>query len=389
MKNKIKHTILSLLIIGFYSCKKEKFPEDTPDQETLTSVFTTSGTINGQEFLFEAGKNEIVLTTAYQEGFEGDYYLTSKFINHNCPECYPQLKVNLKTNTGIYFDNEFTEENIRVDSFLYTNSNIDLKDRIVKTPTNVNENINFVVVNGNYTNLDDFHKMPSTEPVILDYTYHQGNIEIDNDHWYSYNTTCESSSQYHTCVFGLEYDNPAKLLTITPPDFGVLGVYSWVINWIEDGEIHQKISSDNTPFENELDYEIDFYNINMLFESESGDVIIQRQNHIEPTFDSFIVAPITFDMLNVQPNTRPTIDIEYINEEGVTYTSSNVCNIDFHQNNVNLFKITEVANYDNNANGDKNLLVKFNSSIELISEEGDILIIEDFSGTIAFAIPEE
>lgn len=388
MSNWIQIISVFLLLVVVSSCKKQPFQENESENIDNT-VFKIDGSIDGENFILGAGVDGYILNTHEEEISPGNYELVSEFVHANCSDCYPTLTFRMKTNTGLYSDDSSIDDVLKIDSFHYDREIIEEISRLINLETkNTNSTIEYTVINGFYTEQDEIQTIPFLDPIILDYSYIENTTDIDNDHWFSLSNSCERNRVRQINTFGLNYENETKELTITPPVFETSGTYSWLISWQENNVVQTTVFDSQEPFLFELDETISYYNVNLHFSGLNGDIIIQRQNHIDPTFDNFEIPMIAFNILEIEQQESPMIQIEYTTESGEVYSSSNNCNDMFHQNIENTFEITSVEDYITNAIGNPTKLVEFSTNLDLINEDGEVLTMDIPNGVIAFPLPQ-
>lgn len=372
-------SVILLLALAVVSCEKKEFPVEVVEP----SIFKVQGSFDGQLLSFEPdGQGTFMFTEVEQHGEEA-FELITEFRNPDCDDCEEMLRFTWLL--GVEEDEIAEElgegeveffETFEDGQFGYE---IDLEGF---------EDFDFQVweVNGEEVGPDVPDFITADDEGMIDVgvwlTDDFGNCDQYIFYSLGVNDICGPSD----CLVYFEYEVEDDVLTLIP----IGGAGDMPLFWEIDGM--EVIVPGDTPVEWPIvdDGPIDVA-VTPLGPFECNFSWFSRNVFLDEDTDcevpSFYLEP-EYDFEDI------SLLIEYVDENGIYYSSAITCDSwwidEFEQPENSFFDITNAESYQANQDGLPTRKLDFIADFVLIPDNplADELIVEDFVGTIAVALPD-
>lgn len=376
MMKSIKY-LLVFLAFGFASCKPKELPEPTP----ASPVFSASGTVNGDAFLMEAGKNNYTLTSSYNQNSFGVYEFQSELKPEGCTDCGGIVRITItghavsNTNGAVYPDLSLHEGSYPFASApMYTDQPYKLQ---------------FI--------------SESYPGAVYQWSFGDGQFSFDpnpvhvyqNDNQFNAKLTVSKDGYTSELIQRVKAGSPVPCAVSF--DASYLGNSAWLF---EDHDRWHPQDDDDLTWDIDGQFVGNGHQLQYQFEGNDNDVhrVGYRNMDIGPGCPDRFYKLVT----NV-PGSRPclanfsaslipapeslgTVKVTYITADGREYDSLN----DLNNAGNSYFVVDESVDYSSTINGNptRKLNIRLKAKLERFGQNNDVVDLDNVKLSMAFAYPQ-
>lgn len=381
------------LVLSLFACKKV----ETPPSTTGTPVFSITGNLAGDSLNITAGEDDYFLFTSFEKDADEVFSFIGTFAKIDClDECQDTFRIKIRSNQPTPSNTVNINDALFVGDYLYRNSqmnfmvemdtiysyaaNFDASASILANPAN--NMYEWTIGTENYApvfipnfSLDLPNQPDESIEALLKIT--SGNCVSTKQQTLNFEPDSITTTCFSTIVSGVA---PSGDMILNALSTGVPPLtYVW-----SDGTVADTLFiTDSIAYSVTVTDAVGCQDISSVFMDApgSGDILCQATFSVASSSSFEIEKDTTF--IN-DPLQLSTVTIEYIDENGVFYSS------DLAEQSTNSnFSITEINDFDNNENGEKTkqLDVNFNCILESEAAVPPILLTNG-TGKIGVAYPD-
>lgn len=373
--------IILILALAVVSCAKKEFPVEVVEP----SIFKVQGSFGGQLLSFQPDGEGTFMFTEVEQHADEAFELITEFRNPDCDNCMEMLRFTWLL--GVEED-DIAEELGEGDIEYFEGFDEDDIGFGIDLEGFESFDFQFWEING-----EEFDAAPDFVPIDDDWVVDIG-VFLTNDfgscdQFFHYTFEVTDFCDPTFCHVSFDYEIEDNVLILYTDQTDNMTPNLW---WIDDEGPF--VVAGNQPFEWEFDDEEEVTVTLAPFEEP---FLCGFSEHTRTVFlddESDCVEPF-FELFPLIDYDDATLLIEYVDEDGNYYTTSQGCYSfwfdQFEQPESSFFIITGSEEYQSNPQGLQTRRIEFEGALRLFNPENplmDFIEVEDFGGTIAVALPD-